>query len=300
MKRTMAVHHGASRDMTESRILAGQTGATVVGKKADVQPALRKRARTSYTYVLRRPAGEPFYVGKGIGFRVLNHEIEADGDGKSYKLNVIRQIRAQGGEILYEIDLFHPNETEALARERALIMSIGRAEFGLGPLTNLTDGGEGPSNRSPMSKEKHRTTLGGVSGDGGDRDVVNAYFLDLHSAAASIKSIPIKPLSEFKPGRARGNAKPESKKAFLRQALALLASGRAHGILPLSPGCRIPRRFVAEDVPAIIENGVLSRLINSELVTVEAGHRPDEEVLVLTERGFRELFSGGLREMGRG
>ncbi|WP_052004349.1 GIY-YIG nuclease family protein [Paramagnetospirillum caucaseum] len=265
------------------------TRATAVGSKADILRMLRLKFRTFYTYVLRRPNGEPFYVGKGIGFRVLNHEVEADGDKGSYKLNIIRQIRLTGAEILYEIDLFHPDEVTALERERELIRKIGRADFGLGPLTNLTDGGEGATNLSPISKEKHRTTLSGISGEGGERDIVNTYFHGLHPAAIGIASIPVKPLSEFKPNKARGNTKPESRKAFLRQALALLASIRAHGVTPVAIGSRIPRRFVANDVPAIIENGVLSRMLNSDIVRVETGHRPDEEVLVLTERGFHEL-----------
>lgn len=37
----------------------------------------RQLAARWYTYVLCRPDGTPFYVGKGSGRRVLDHELEA-------------------------------------------------------------------------------------------------------------------------------------------------------------------------------------------------------------------------------
>jgi len=260
------------------------------GAKHEIQTILRARMRNYYTYILCRPSGEPFYVGKGIGFRVFNHEVEADGDKSSHKLRLIRRIRTDGGQLVYVIDAFHPDESAALLRERELIARYGRADLKLGLLTNLTDGGEGPSIPSPISREKRKTTLSGVSDDGNERDIVNQYFQRLSPVAARIESIPIKPLSEFRAGRARPNLKKVSVRNFLRPALAVLASARAHDVA-LIAGCRVPRRFIADDVPTIIENGVLSRLINNGHVVVESHSRPDEEVLILTEKGFDEMFA---------
>lgn len=49
-----------------------------------------------YVYILRRPDGRPFYVGKGYGPRVFQHENEARHPNNrlsnAYKLNVIRSI----------------------------------------------------------------------------------------------------------------------------------------------------------------------------------------------------------------
>jgi hypothetical protein len=99
-----------------------------------------------YTYLLKRPDGIPFYVGKGNckGFRIGDHIKEAlQNKGiNRYKINVIRKIIESGGQVDYEIVSFVDDEKMAFDKEAELINLYGRAKDG-GVLTNLTDGGEG-------------------------------------------------------------------------------------------------------------------------------------------------------------
>jgi LEM3-like protein len=97
-----------------------------------------------YVYVLVRPNGKPFYVGKGKGKRVFCHEQEARNGHRCHKCNVIRKIWRQGGEIQRYIVFTTNNEADALAYEAELIALYGREN-----LTNLTDGGEGVSGFDP-------------------------------------------------------------------------------------------------------------------------------------------------------
>src|SRR5437763_8507531 len=90
-----------------------------------------------YVYVLCRPCGEPFYVGKGVSLRILQHEAEARTTKTlTHKLNLIRSLHRQNECVAYRLDSSFADETEALARERALIAEIGRHDLKLGPLTN--------------------------------------------------------------------------------------------------------------------------------------------------------------------
>ena len=70
--------------------------------------AFLNRHSLHYVYVLRRPDGRPFYVGKGVGPRVFNHENEARHPNNrlsnAHKLNVIRAIWRGGDAPTYEID----------------------------------------------------------------------------------------------------------------------------------------------------------------------------------------------------
>jgi hypothetical protein len=97
-----------------------------------------RSVRGWYVYILRRPDGRPFYVGKGIGDRVFHHENEArhpnDRRSNPFKLNVIRKIKKDGGQLVYEIDLVAADEEAVLAREMFLINKLKRLHEG-GPLT---------------------------------------------------------------------------------------------------------------------------------------------------------------------
>lgn len=114
---------------------------------------IREHGDAYYVYVLRRPDGTPFYVGKGRYNRIARHEYDAlKTRKKSYRLNVIRQVVAQGGRIGYEITCFYAEPSDALAAEIDLIQKIGRRDLGTGPLTNKTDGGDGWLNPSPEQR----------------------------------------------------------------------------------------------------------------------------------------------------
>lgn len=96
-----------------------------------------------YVYVLLRPDGRPFYVGKGQRDRILEHEGEARRGHNCHKCKIIRKVWREGGNIQRQIVFRTHEEQEALAYERELIALYGRDK-----LCNQTDGGEGPSNIS--------------------------------------------------------------------------------------------------------------------------------------------------------
>lgn len=93
-----------------------------------------------YVYILARPDGRPFYVGKGAGDRIYRHERKARSGCPCHKCCVIRKIWRSGGEVQRYTVFTTENEQEAFAYEIAQIALIGRKN-----LTNLTDGGEGSS-----------------------------------------------------------------------------------------------------------------------------------------------------------
>lgn len=78
-----------------------------------------------YVYTLARPVKGVFYVGKGSGPRVNEHEREAGKGHKCYKCYVIRKVWREGGEIGKEIVFVTSNEQEALDYEKNLIMEYG-------------------------------------------------------------------------------------------------------------------------------------------------------------------------------
>ena len=88
-----------------------------------------------YTYVLRRPDGTPFYVGKGCGERYR-------WCGNAHAQRVAQEIIDSGQRI--GVDRI-PAATEeaAFAEEKRLIALYGRIYLGTGTLCNFTDGGEG-------------------------------------------------------------------------------------------------------------------------------------------------------------
>lgn len=91
---------------------------------------------------------EPFYVGEGYGRRYENHIKEAkkkqNKKGNQHKLNIIRQIWKKLDQdpiiIFYERGV---NKLISQHLECLLIAKIGRQDLDKGPLTNLTDGGDG-------------------------------------------------------------------------------------------------------------------------------------------------------------
>lgn len=98
-----------------------------------------------YVYTLSYPedypdidrAGMTFYVGKGTGNRIDQHEIEARTGKASYKCNVIRKIWANGYQIVKQKIAFFHDEQEAFAFEQQMIAFLGKRS-----LTNIKDGGE--------------------------------------------------------------------------------------------------------------------------------------------------------------
>lgn len=107
-----------------------------------------------YVYLLCRPNGKPFYVGKGKGARIFDHEHHARSHPmhkcqNPYKCRLIKKIWKSGGEIQRYIVLETTDEQEALAYECELIGLYGRDS-----LCNLTDGGEGISGYKATDKRR--------------------------------------------------------------------------------------------------------------------------------------------------
>lgn len=271
-----------------------QTGSLHVGTRETCKTYLCGIA-TSYVYILRRPDGRPFYVGKGGGgqnkYRVLDHENEArhpnDWKSNAYKLNIIRLLQRSNEKVIYEIDSIYDNEMDAYGREAFLISQIRRLHEG-GPLTNLSPGGGSESGASPISKEKHSTTLGGIPDDNPERATINGFVLSIYpDYAKDLGSIPIKPLSQFIPKATRINRTPKTKNIHARQACVLVASAAANGI-PMDDACILPRLMTVQGVVAIIENGVACRILVNELVSIITAPNPRDEAFQLSKEQARK------------
>lgn len=102
-----------------------------------------------YVYILVRPNGKAFYVGKGKGRRVFKHEAEARRGHECHKCSIIRKIWRQGGEVQRYIMLETDDEQEAFSYEVELIATYRRGE-----LVNRTGGGEGASHLSLEARAK--------------------------------------------------------------------------------------------------------------------------------------------------
>lgn len=88
--------------------------------------------------------GQPFYIGKGTGSRMYQHLREAERTTYTHRPvhNKIRSIISKGGEVQYK-KFECQTEDEAFIEEKRYIALFGRRDLGLGPLMNLSDGGEG-------------------------------------------------------------------------------------------------------------------------------------------------------------
>lgn len=106
-----------------------------------------------YTYLLLKPCGEVFYVGKGKGDRYQVHSREARGKSKvynNYKINVIKKIWKSGKDFKVVFVSFYTNELDAFEEEKDLISIYHET------LTNLTLGGEGTSGRKASEETRKR------------------------------------------------------------------------------------------------------------------------------------------------
>jgi hypothetical protein len=250
----------------------------------ELASALKANNKRFYVYVLFRPNGQPFYVGKGLDRRVFNHEMEARNTSiRTHKLNVIRAIIRQGGQISYALPHFCDDESEAHAFEMKLISEIGRHDLKRGPLTNQTDGGEGVVGLSSETMAKKAANLGGASDDP-ERRVANEFF---HNIAGKQDSVPIKPLGlrrlEFTVPHAN------SRQPTDRMAKAIVAGALATEQL-LSEGLSIPRCFKIQGKAYVIENGVAKDMLKAGMISVTRGEEPQLERFDLTPLGFQAIL----------
>lgn len=104
----------------------------------------------NYVYIhIKETDGIPFYVGKGKDKRAYSIQ----GRNKWWKNTV-----AKHG---YDIIMLEENLTadEACEREIYWIKRIGRKDLGLGPLVNVTDGGEGVNGRIYITSNETKRKL---------------------------------------------------------------------------------------------------------------------------------------------
>jgi hypothetical protein len=104
----------------------------------------------------------PFYIGKGKWKRVYYHlKWEYRNKHLLHKIKKIqKETRKDPNIIFYAVDI---PEYKALSLEKFMIKHFGRKDLGLGPLVNLTDGGDGVSGHrhSKESKLKMSNSLKG-------------------------------------------------------------------------------------------------------------------------------------------
>jgi hypothetical protein len=268
-----------------------QSGKLFVGSQQQCREYLRS-ITGHYVYILRRPDGRPFYVGKGLGDRVFHHENEArhpnDHRSNTYKLNVIRSIWRSELPIQYEIAHIGIDEADAYAQEATLISNIRRLHEG-GPLTNLAPGGGTVDGVAPASKEKHSATLGGIPDNNPERATLNGFVLGI----ANMASVVIKPAAQFVV-RPTQKYRGKSMGPSLRQAVALVASAAANSVM-MDDTCIIPRRVKIEDVEGCVENGVSCDILTSGMASIGAATRPADETFQLSiEQARRAVGLVGL------
>lgn len=113
---------------------------------------------------------EPFYIGKGgkadtdnykryyehIKKAILGHDLK-----NPHKFLKLKKIMKMFQEPLIEFVGFYEKESEAFKIERECIQLIGRSDLNKGPLTNLTDGGDGSFKLSKNSRKKISESLRG-------------------------------------------------------------------------------------------------------------------------------------------
>ena len=97
---------------------------------------------------------EPFYIGKGSGRRIKAHFYPSNLNVSNYKNNKIKNIFSLDKYPIVQILFDNLREDIAYEIEKNLVSTIGRFNIKKGPLSNLTDGGQGSLNLTIPKKRK--------------------------------------------------------------------------------------------------------------------------------------------------
>lgn len=268
------------------------------GSRAGADGFLKSLSGSYYVYVLCRPDGQPFYVGKGVNRRALEHEAEAlrnhpSGETNPFKCNVIRKIIREGGQLIYRIDSHYAlaDQIQCLEREAELIGYHKRLHEG-GCLTNLAGGVGNAAGAAPFSLERHAATLSGEPINNPERATLNRFLQGI----GSVGSVPVKPraqISRILPTTPH----PSQRSPTLRCAYALIASASATGAQLATPPVRLLRAFRYQGVDAVIENGVARDILKAGMADLEEGVTPLTECFTLNRRHLDILTDLVGREM---
>ncbi len=118
-----------------------------------------------YTCPIRN---EYIYIGRGRGAdnkRMLDHLLEGPRNKNKPLPNRIKWIKKHGQEPIIEKIVTGLDFNQAKAIETFWIKTIGRKDLGLGPLLNLTDGGEGFNNLGPGASAKKSAAMKAIWAD---------------------------------------------------------------------------------------------------------------------------------------
>ena len=155
----------------ERKVLIEKYNPNYIKRKVLIEKFIERNIFYVYVYLDTRKPGkyiygdysfdyEPFYVGKGTGDRSKSHLWETAGrNTNQYKFNKIQKIKKETGKnpivILVKENLF---EKESYELEIKYITTVGRYDLKKGPLTNHSDGGDGPKNLSQETRDKMSTS----------------------------------------------------------------------------------------------------------------------------------------------
>jgi hypothetical protein len=220
---------------------------------------------TFYVYVLARPNGQPFYVGKGQGRRVFRHDQEARSGCTCHKCNIIRKIWRNGGDVQRVIIFTTDSENEAYAYETEMIALYGRDS-----LCNHTDGGGGPSGRSPSQETRQKISQKLMGHPGAKSKKMRLEDKERIGALNRGRTLSPETRAKMSQGM-KGRAIPESTRQAVREA-----SSRSY------PGFIAPDGTIYRDVWNLRAFCREYGLLHSHMYAVHAGTRK-------THRGWRRV-----------
>lgn len=236
-------------------------GAAVINK--DVLNTIRDAAARGfkfYVYLISRPCGEPFYVGKGKGYRISQHLRPGD-NSRSIKKRIIDKLYRNGQPPLHSIDSVHAAEESAHLREIELIASIGKITDGSETLANITGGGEGVSGYRFPQEAKAAMSQSRIALLKTERGVAAIQRMAATLRGRKLSETHRASISEALRGRV---ASEETKKKIsiansgrqrteeMRKAASIKQTGKTHGF-----EARL-KRSLSNGVPVRIDGGLVS------------------------------------------
>lgn len=194
---------------------------------------LDPRKKSNFTYEKYIFNYEPFYIGKGNGTRLDEHLRESQLKEKTLKNKKIKKILNEGlSPIIIKIssNLF---ENDAFELEIKLIKIIGRLDLKTGPLTNLTNGGDGISGLLKTKKHRSRLSLS-LTGIKRSKETRKKISLSLTG----------------KPGRNTGNKHSNETKDKISKSKKGTLSWNAIPILQLTKDEKIIKEWISSTAAA--------------------------------------------------